>query len=274
MKKILVATDFSTCATNAMAYAMELARLLKMELCAIHAIGSNEGVNNNMYSAIYIEDYYNNKRAALSEWAKTFSSKEEYTGVTVSTVAEVGSVSAVLTKYIEQNEVELLVMGTMGSTGILGLFGSNTHSMITKTKTPTLIVPLESKFSIDPVITLAADFTKNLSSIEVNALNEMVEAFKSTKLTVLNVVEENKWKRNEDAEEKLSNMITGAKLEFSYISEESTIEGIINFIISNQTDILCLVKHHHNILYRLLTRSTVNQVINNKAIKAILILHD
>ena len=75
MKQILVATDFSTCATNAMEYAMELAKILDVELCAIHAIGSTEGVNNNMFNAIYIEDYHNNKRQALATWASAFSNK-------------------------------------------------------------------------------------------------------------------------------------------------------------------------------------------------------
>jgi len=41
----------------------------------------------------------------------------------------------------------------------------------------------------------------------------------------------------------------------------------------NNTDILCLVKHHHNIVYRLFNRSTVNQVMN-KSVKAILVLHE
>ena len=42
MKKILVATDFSACATNAMEYAMDLARVLGVEVVALHAIGAFE----------------------------------------------------------------------------------------------------------------------------------------------------------------------------------------------------------------------------------------
>src|ERR1700748_926262 len=199
MKKILVATDFSACATNAMEYAMELAKVVGAEVCALHAIGSFEGVFNNTYNALYIEEYHNSKRQALANWAQTFTARAPYANVLVSTTCEVGSVSGVITKYIETNPVELLVMGTMGSTGITGLFGSNASTMVEKTKTPTLIVPLESKFSTNPVITLATDFSSDLSPEDVNALNELILAFGSEKLNVVNV-QSSEWKTNEAGE--------------------------------------------------------------------------
>jgi nucleotide-binding universal stress UspA family protein len=273
MKKILVATDFSTCAANAMEYAMELAKILHIDVCVIHAIGSTEGVNNSMYSAIYIEDYYNNKRQALRTWADGFANNALYKNVPVATICEVGTVSAVITKYIDANPVELLVMGTMGSTGISGIFGSNANTMVEKTKIPTLIIPLESKFAMHPVITLATDFSSTLSTEDVNGLNELITASKAAKLNVLNIVEGTEWKTNEVAEESLRKLINSAELEFKYVKEDNPIEGIMNFIVSNQTDILCLVKHHHNIIYRIFNRSTVNQVMN-RSVKAVLVLHE
>jgi nucleotide-binding universal stress UspA family protein len=273
MKKILVATDFSACATNAMEYAMDLARVLNVEVVALHAIGSFEGIFNNTYNALYIEEYHNSKREALQNWAHTFSAKEVYSGVPVSTVCEVGSVSGVIAKYIQANPIELLVMGTMGASGIAGLFGSNASTMVEKTKTPTLIIPLESKFSVKPVITLATDFATTLSGDDINALNELVKAFGSEKLTVVNIVEDAAWKTNEAGEEALKKLIPGTHLEFQYIKEDSPTAGIGNFIISSSTDILCVVKRHHNIVYRVFNSSTVNKVLN-KSIKAVLVMHE
>ena len=70
MKQILVATDFSNSAANAMEYGMSLAKALDMEVCVLHAIHPTEGVDNNIYKAIYIDDYYTNKRQALKDWAE------------------------------------------------------------------------------------------------------------------------------------------------------------------------------------------------------------
>ena len=273
MKKILVATDFSACASNAMEYAMELAKLLQFEVFAIHAIGLTEGVNNNTYNAIYIDDYRNTKKQTLSTWANTFTEREEYKHVQVTPVCEVGSVYTVISKHIDSNPVELLVMGTMGSTGILGLFGSNANMMVEKTKIPTLIIPLESKFSMHPVITLATDFSSALSTEDANSLNELIVASQSKKLSVLNIIEGKEWKTNEAGENSLKKLIHITEIEFKYINEDNPTEGIMNYITSNKTDILCLVKHHHNIIYRIFNRSTVNQVMN-RSIKAVLILHE
>ncbi len=273
MKKILVATDFSACATNAMEYAMDLARVLNVEVVALHAIGSFEGIFNNTYNALYIEEYYKSKREALANWAHTFTTRDAYAAVSVSTICEVGSVSGVISKYIDANPVELLVMGTMGSSGIAGLFGSNASTMVEKTKTPTLIIPLEGKFAMNPTITLATDFSVNLSGEDINALNELVKAFGSSKLNVVNIVEDAAWKTNEAGESKLRSLLSAPQVEFQYIKEDSPTAGILNFIVTSATDILCVVKRHHNIVYRVFNSSTVNKVLN-RSIKAVLVLHE
>jgi nucleotide-binding universal stress UspA family protein len=273
MKQILVATDFSNSAANAMEYAMDMAKILKAEVCAIHAIGPTEGINNSTYNAIFIEDYYNNKRQALKEWAAKYTAQDEFKNVRVTTVCNVGFLKNVIGQYVDENPVELLVMGITGSTGITGIVGSNASIMTAKVKIPTLVVPLGSKFSKVPTITLATDYETRFSAEDVNALNEMVVAFGSEKLQILNVVEKSESKNLETQETRLRDIFKQATLEFNYITDASPLTGIIDFIENNGTDILCLVKHHQNILYRLFTKSTVDQVMN-KTVKAILVLHE
>jgi len=256
-----------------MAYAVELAKVLNLELCAIHAIGSNEGVDNSIYNAIFIEEYYNKKRQTLISWANNFVDGDGYKDVKVTTLCEVGSLNSVITNYINKNPVEMIVMGTMGSTGISGLFGSNASMVVTKLKTPTLIIPLESRFSPNPVITLATDFESKLSPEDVTALTELVSAFKSEKVNVLNIVEKDFTPNNEAGENTIKSLINNTELKFNYIHDSNATKGIMDFIEISQTDILCVVKRHHNLLYRLFSSSTVNQVMN-KTIKAVLVLHE
>lgn len=273
MKQILVATDFSPSAANAMEYAMALAVLLKLEVCAIHAIHPTEGINNSTYNAIFIEDYYNNKRQALSEWADIYTQKESYKHVKLTTLCDVGFLKAVITKYIDTHPVELLAMGITGATGISGIVGSNASMMVTKVKIPTLIIPLESKFPEHPVITLATDYETELSADDVNALNEMIKAFGAPQMQVLYVEEKSDTKNIKTGEERLKNLIVHTELVFNYLKDSSPLTGIMDFVETGQTDILCLVKHHHNIIYRLFSRSTVNQLMN-RTVKAILVLHE
>ena len=273
MKQILVATDFSNSASNAMIYAIALAKILKMDVVAIHAIHPTEGINNSTYNAIFIEDYYAKKREALSDWALRLQDKSYGQEVKISTLCDIGFLKTVVSKYIQDHPVELLVMGITGSTGITGIVGSNASMMVTKMRIPTLIVPLESNFPSFPIITLATDYETKLSAKDVNALNEMLKGAVSQKMQVLYVAEKSDASHIQTGEEVIRSLFPNIGIDFNYINDSSAPNGIMDFIRSNHTDILCLVKHHHNIIYRMFTTSTVNQVMN-KSVKAILVLHE
>jgi len=273
MKQILVATDFSNNAANAMEYAMWLAKTLKLELCALHAIRPTEGINNNVYDAIFIEDYYDKKRAELKEWAAGYTSKEEFKDVEVTTACGVGFLKNVITRYIDENHVELLVMGITEPSGISGIIASNADMIVSLVSIPTLIVPLESKFSREPVITIATDYETKFSADDVNAINEMLAAFASEKLQLLYVTEKTDEKHIAVGESRIKELFKNIKLDFNYIHDSSPLSGIMGFIEKNETDILCLVKHHHNVIYRLFNIDTVNRVMK-RTVKAVLVLHE
>ena len=93
------------------------------------------------------------------------------------------------------------------------------------------------------------------------------------RLNVVNIVESATWTANEEGEAKLKSVLNGTALDFKYIKEDNPIEGILNFIVSSETDIVCLVKRHHGLVYRIFNTSTVNKVLN-RSVKAILVLHE
>ncbi|SHK16617.1 universal stress protein [Chryseobacterium polytrichastri] len=276
MKQILVASDFSNSASHAMTYALSLAKILQMEVAVIHAIHPTEGINNSTYNAIFIEDYYAKKRSALKEWAETFRQNEAYQEVPIKTVCDVGFLRKVINKYTEYNAVSFLMMGITGATGIKGIVGSNTSMVVTKMRIPTLIVPLESVLPAFPAVALATDYkTTKLSVKDVKALTQILKATNPKKLDVLHIAEKDMDAKSiKNGEKKLKEQIPNVEINFNYIDDEGkTSNGIIDFIETNETDILCLVKRNHNIIYRLFASSTVNEVLN-KSVKAILVLHE
>lgn len=276
MKQILVASDFSNSASNAMLYALSLANVLQMEIVVIHAIHPTEGINNSTYNAIFIEDYYAKKRSALKEWAATFSQKEDFKDIKIKTICDVGFLRNVITKYVEYNAVSFLVMGITGATGIKGIVGSNASMAVEKMRIPTLIVPLESTLAAAPVITLATDYkTTKLSVRDVKALTQILKSSNPKKLEVLHISEKDTdVKAIKNGEKKLEKLLPSVEINFNYVEEDvKTSSGIIDFIENNETDILCLVKRNHNIIYRLFASSTVDEVLT-KSVKAVLVLHE
>ncbi|HEX7870651.1 MAG TPA: universal stress protein [Chryseobacterium sp.] len=276
MKQILVASDFSVNAENALTYALSLAKVLNLEVSVLHAIHPTEGINNSTYNAIFIEDYYAKKRAALKSWVEKINHTDEYNEVTIKTSCDVGFLRAVITKYIEYNDVSFLAMGITGSTGIKGIVGSNTSMIITKMRIPTLIVHPESTLKENPIVTLATDYkTTKLSVKDLKALNQFLKASNPKRLEVLHISEkETDEKTIKNSEKKLQEQIKASEINFNYIDEEGrTSNSIMEFIEENKTDILCLVKRDQNMIYRLFTNSTVDEVLN-KSVKAVLVLHE
>lgn len=276
MKQILVASDFSNSASNAMSFALSLAKVLQMEIIVIHAIHPTEGINNSTYNAIFIEDYYAKKRSALKEWAAVFSQDENFKDIKIKTVCDVGFLRSVITKYVEYNSVSFLVMGITGATGIKGIVGSNASMAVTKMRIPTLIVPLESTLAAAPVITLATDYkTTKLSVRDVKALNQILKSSSPRRLEVLHISEKDMDpKAIKNGEKKLEKSLPSVEINFNYVDEDvKTSNGIIDFIENNKTDILCLVKRNQSIIYRLFASSTVDEILN-KSVKAVLVLHE
>jgi nucleotide-binding universal stress UspA family protein len=277
MKQILVASDFSINASHALRYALSLAFRLNMEVAVVHAIHPTEGINNSTYNAIFIEDYYARKRAALQEWTDQVVQENKYNGLKVRSVVEVGYLRNVVTKYVEYTDVSFLVMGITGATGIKEIVGSNASMAVTKLRIPTLIVPPESNLSAIPVITLATDYkTTKLSVRDVKALNRILKLSDPKKLEILHVSErdlDEKLVRN--GEKKMRQLLPNVPINFNYVDEDDTRPSyaIVDFVENNQTDILCLVKRNHNMIYRLFASSTVNEVLN-RSVKAILVLHE
>jgi len=277
MKQILVASDFSINASHALRYALSLASRFHMEIAVVHAIHPTEGINNSTYNAIFIEDYYARKRAALQEWTDQVVQENKYNGLKVRSVVEVGYLRNVVTKYVEYTDVSFLVMGITGATGIKEIVGSNASMAVTKLRIPTLIVPPESNLSAIPVITLATDYkTTKLSVRDVKALNRILKLSDPKKLEILHVSErdlDEKLVRN--GEKKMRQLLPNVTINFNYVDEDDTRPSyaIVDFVENNQTDILCLVKRNHNMIYRLFASSTVNEVLN-RSVKAILVLHE
>ncbi len=276
MKQILVASDFSNSAGNALTYALSLAKILKMEVAVLHALHPTEGINNSTYNAIFIEDYYAKKRSALKEWAGGFMQHEDLKDVRLKTICDVGFLRNVINKYVEYNAVSFMVMGITGASGIKGIVGSNASMAVTKMRIPTLIVPLGSTLAPVPSVALATDYkTTRLSVRDVKALNQILKVSRPKKLEVLHISEkETNAKEIKNGEKKLQDQLPSVEINFNYIDDDGKASnGIIDFIENNETDILCLVKRNHNIIYRLFASSTVNEILN-KSVKAVLVLHE
>ena len=145
-RKIMVATDGSELVKKAVATAIEISKLENAKLYAVHVIP--------------LDDYYSSIPLAIdAEWIEAMEEHLRIEGkeavayvenagreanVEVESVILEGSPANDIVDYAEKNDIDLIVMGSHGKTGIQRfLIGSVAENVVRHSKKPVLVVKKE-----------------------------------------------------------------------------------------------------------------------------------
>lgn len=139
-KKILVATDGSENAKRAASYGVNIAKATGAEVHALYIISTQHAVTTRtvMGWSEAFEEYLANKGGvAIADVEKL--GKEA--GVKVEPVFLKGIPADKILEYAEENNIDLIVMGTHGLTGIKRfLIGSVAESVVRHSKAPVMVI--------------------------------------------------------------------------------------------------------------------------------------
>lgn len=139
-KKILVATDGSENAKRAASYGVNIAKATGAEVHALYIISTQHAVTTRtvMGWSEAFEEYLANKGGvAIADVEKL--GKEA--GVKVEPVFLKGIPADKILNYAEENNIDLIVMGTHGLTGIKRfLIGSVAESVVRHSKAPVMVI--------------------------------------------------------------------------------------------------------------------------------------
>jgi nucleotide-binding universal stress UspA family protein len=144
-KKIMVATDGSTCSTLAADKGIEFARLSGGTVYAVHVLSnaylyamdgeSFPSMGMNPWESVKDEFLKKGQQAVdhIKESGKT-------KGVNVESVLLEGNPSEELIRYAEEKNMDIVIMGTLGKTGLdRFLVGSVTENLIRHLKVPVMV---------------------------------------------------------------------------------------------------------------------------------------
>ncbi len=130
IKKIVCPVDFSPSSQRALDNAITLSRRFKAELSILHIYTP---VN---YSSIWyeIDSIHENEKLKLQREQEFNDFLKDYdlTDVTYQTVTLEGEVHTKVINYIEQNDIDLLLMGATGRTGLSRLLLGSTAVKVTR----------------------------------------------------------------------------------------------------------------------------------------------
>jgi nucleotide-binding universal stress UspA family protein len=141
MKKILVPCDFSEQAINAFRFAVDIAAQSKGEVHLVHVIELPVMHDSVLMPVMSFEEALLKELREKAE--KEFKKlTEKYgAGVKTNTLVIFGAVSRMITDYIADQAIDLVVMGTKGASGVKEmLIGSNAEKVVRKSPVPVIAV--------------------------------------------------------------------------------------------------------------------------------------
>lgn len=139
MKKILVPTDFSKPAENALEVAASLAREHNAEIVVLHMMGLSDAVVTKNESREVFKAMYYMKLA--EQRFEELLDKEYLEGIKVTETVHNYTVFSEINEIAKEMKVDLIVMGSIGASGLKEVFvGSNTEKVVRTSEVPVLVI--------------------------------------------------------------------------------------------------------------------------------------
>jgi nucleotide-binding universal stress UspA family protein len=270
--RILVPTDFSEVANNALKYAIGLALQTKASIHVLHV--KNFPIMDPSFPvdtlSTLIEEM---NRVSAQGMADTKDKFLEPAKVTYRLHEASGFVNDEIEVACKENQIDLIVMGTTGASGLQELLiGSNAATTVGRSEIPVMVIPPSANFNEIKHILYASDYTEP----EFPALARLIyfAELYDAEISVLHVKTD--FDRFFDSANNffVKNKAHIKREQIKLIqSEKSDVSDAINQHIDNQpTDMLVLAKHNRSFFDRLFHRSLSKQMAYHTKIP-LLVLH-
>ena len=275
MNKILVPTDFSENASNALEYALELARLSDAGVMLQHSykVNSDPPLSDESYTMAH--DRVRTQLELLRDEIKT---EPKYMDITIEIHPAVGNVVDGIDELTGRYNIDLVVMGTRGASGAKEIFiGSNAANAIHNSQCPVLAVPENAKLDkIDSIV-----FATDLHEIDNDEALEVLKAIAklcNAEIRMLNIRTEESHLSGEEALESAREVhYFGEEVPHTqeFMSGYDVLEEINNYVNDNadEVNMICMVARRYTLWERIFHSSKTEQMAFHTKIP-LLALHD
>ncbi len=278
ISRILVPTDFSEEANNALYVAVQVARKFSAEVTLLHVIDVPlpehyqllDPVLSNAPAQLEDHGIYKVYMQKLMEATKEKISeiREEYQGVNLKEHIVFDSLAKHLASFVKRDDTDLIVIGSKGASGIDEvLIGSNTERVIRTAKAPVLVVKNKIKdFNLENIV-FASSFAE-VPNLVADFTLQFVKAF-DAKIHFLKVITPNTFEITPETENAIQEFAIKRGFEnytingFNYFSEE---EGIRAFAERKDADMIIMYTHGRTGLAHLMLGSITESVANHSVL--------
>lgn len=265
MRKVLIPTDFSENALNAIRYALELYKYERSEFFIIHAF-ADEVYESDTYLTRELFDKTKEQVKRRSEeelniileqlaiWSP--NPKHQYHVFSL-----FGTLIDEANEMVDRENIDVLVMGTKGKTDDRDItFGSNTLQVLKYVKCPVLAIPAGYPPYPPKKLLFPSDFLLPFKKRELKLVSTMAKSF-VVEINFLHLLKsDNISFRQEDNKAFLECCMKDNIIHFHQEKGNKLTSAINSYIDKNDIDMLVIVNSRHSFLEDYLYQSTIDKI--------------
>lgn len=267
MKTILLPTDFSENAWNAIKYAL---KFFEESTCTFYLLHVNTLSYAMAKDTLYVDTgdfientYTKSSKLQLRKIMKRISQEFPVTkNHQFFTLTDYNFFIDSIRKHVDEKNIDMIIMGTKGATGLKKLIiGSNAADVIKKVKCTTLIVPENATFTnlneiafpTDYFLTYGVDLLKPLYEImetQHSSLRVLHITHKSEKLSV----------SQQDNKDLLQDYFNNFEVSFHKLTNKKVEDAVECFVQSRDVKMITMVAKNLNYFQQILFHSKVEDI--------------
>ncbi|UWY29852.1 universal stress protein [Flavobacterium sp. TR2] len=272
MKRILVPTDFSEHAEDALRVAAQIAKKNNSEIILLHMLELPQQSNDAIMGGTSIPETMLFMKKA-NETLDEVASREYLEGIPVTEIVKMDKPIHGITQISKDYDINLIVMGSHGSSGVEELLlGSNTEKVVRNSEIPVLVIKKNIPNFNASNIVFASDFSEEAKKPFVKLLN-FTKLFDS-KLHLVTICTPNSFKPTHVSEKAMSDFVSEFNITnyTTQIYNDTNIEkGIINFSNKIDADVIGMCTHGRTGFAHFFNGS-ISEGLVNHAVKPVITL--
>ncbi|MEN8787983.1 MAG: universal stress protein [Flavobacteriaceae bacterium] len=265
MRKVVVPTDFSLNAFNALKYACQVFKYERSEFYILHAYADEVYRRDTVVKRSFLDEIkevsYQKSQQSLKE---TFDRIQDYSPNPkhkFNLISAFGTLTDEINDLVNTENIDVVVMGTRGETNDRKItFGSNTLQVLKYVQCPVLAVPAEYAYHPPKEMLFPSDYMVPYKRRELKLLCELSGSFRATiHMLYINPLRKLSL-RQEDNLGFLKECLQKAELTFETTEEDDKTVAITKYIVHKDIDMLVMVNSRHSHLEDMLYRSTIDKI--------------
>jgi nucleotide-binding universal stress UspA family protein len=279
-RKILLPTDFSKNAWQAINYAIEL---YKNDNCDFYILNVFSLTNNIMDSLLNMapgsELYESTKQKSENGLDKVLDmllfNNSNNPKHHFKTISRFNDPIEAIENVVEEKDIEMIVMGTKGETKSRSIaFGGIAIYVMEKVRNcPVIVVPQKAKQTLPKEIVFPTSYKTQFKRRELNYLIDIAKKCNAT-IAVLHISEEDKLDANQIEHKKiLEEYFEDISCSFHSLSHYSVVTAVNMFVESRGSDMVAFINKKHAFFGSVFTEPMVKGIGFHSKVP-ILVMHD